>query len=65
MDIFEGLEINEIKDFYIDKLRSVYEILEYNTKFIWTNHPGARSISVYERLALIGDTARDLLNISK
>ena len=65
MDIFEGLEINEIKDFYIDKLRSVYEIPEYNTKVIWTNHPGARSISVYERLALIGDTARDLLNISK
>ena len=60
MDIFEGLEINEIKDFYIDKLRSVYEIPEYNTKVIWTNHPGARSISVYERLALIGDTAREL-----
>ena len=65
MDIFEGLEINEIKDFYIDKLRSVYEIPEYNTKVIWTNHPGARSISVYERLALIGDTARELLNVSK
>lgn len=65
MDIFEGLEVNEIKDFYIDKLRSVYEIPQYNTKVIWTNHPGARSISVYERLALIGDTARELLNISK
>ena len=65
MDIFQGLEVKEIKEYYIEKLRAVYEIPEYGIKVIWSNHPNARSISVYERLSLIGDTARELLHISK
>lgn len=65
MGIFQGLEVKEIKEYYIEKLRAVYEIPEYGTKVIWSNHPNARSISVYERLSLIGDTARELLHISK
>lgn len=62
-DIFEGLEEKWIEDYYIDKLRAVYTIEGYDTKIIWSNHPNARSISVYERLKLVGDTARELLGL--
>ena len=63
-DIFEGLEKEWIKKYYIDKLRAVYRIEGYDTKILWSNHPNAWSISVYERLKIVGDTARELLGLN-
>ena len=62
-DIFDGVNETWIKDYYIDKLQAVYTIEGYDTKIIWSNHPNARSISVYDRIELIGGTARELLGI--
>ena len=62
-DVFEGIKETWLKEYYIDKLRAVYTIEGYDTKILWSNHPNARSISVFDRIRLIGDTAKELLNI--
>ena len=62
-DVFEGIKETWLKEYYIDKLRAVYSIEGYDTKILWSNHPNARSISVFDRIRLIGDTAKELLNI--
>ena len=63
-DIFEGLQEIWLEDYYIDTLRRVYTLEGYDTKILWSNHPNARSISVYERLKIVGDTARELLGLN-
>lgn len=62
-DIFEGLTVEWHKDYYIEGLRAMYTIEGYDAKILWSNHPNARSISVYDRIKIIGDTAKELLGI--
>ncbi len=62
-DVFEGLQYEWHESYYKDSLQAVYSLEGYNTKILWSNHPNARSISVYERIKLIGGTARELLDI--
>jgi hypothetical protein len=62
-DVFEGLKFEWHKDSYIEGLRAMYTIEGYDTKILWSNHPNARSISVYDRIKIIGDTAKELLGI--
>ena len=62
-DVFEGLKFEWHKDYYIEGLRAMYSIEGYDTKILWSNHPNARSISVYDRIKIIGDTAKELLGI--
>lgn len=38
-DIFEGLNVHWLKDYYMDSVQAVYEIEGYDTKIIWTAHP--------------------------
>lgn len=63
-DVFEGLSETWVEDQYIEGIRAVYTLANKSTKILWTSHPNARKCgSPYERIKLLGDTARKLLGI--
>lgn len=63
-DVFEGLSETWVEDQYIERIRAVYTLANKSTKILWTSHPNAHNCgSPYERIKLLGDTARNLLGI--